>query len=94
MDILNQQPQTADEESAPKYDVLLVECDPFRHVPILKALMMKEPMPNFTFFQASNALRNMPFRVKQCVPIQVAVTIEMALEIVGATVEIMPANDC
>lgn len=94
MDTLTQPIQEADEQVIAKYDVVLVECDPFRHTPVLKALMTRDPMPNFTFFQASNAVRNMPFRVKQCVPLQIAVTVEMALEIVGATVDIVPSKDC
>lgn len=76
------------------YDVLLVDCDPFKHVAVIRALMAKNPMPNLKLFQANHAVRHMPFRVKQCVPIEVAVTVEMALEIVGATVDIIPSKDC
>jgi len=76
------------------YDVLLVDCDSFKHVAVIRALMAKSPMPNLKLFQANHAVRHMPFRVKQCVPIEVAVAVEMALEMVGATADIIPSKDC
>ncbi len=79
---------------SPKYRVILIDVPTSKRAPILNVLMAPSPGSAHTHLEAIRCIYDPPSVVLDCIDLEQATFIELALEVAGATVEIEPARDC
>ena len=77
-----------------KYRLILVDVPMSKRAPILTVLMAPAPGSALSYLEAIRCIHDPPSIVLDCIDLEQATFIELALEVAGATVEIEPSRDC